>query len=154
MEDIITPADLEPQVDPEHKYDQYQAHVLLAARLIEAHPELPAPDANRIDVHYRASDKGNFKEIRQALGGKWDKKSDHWLYPNGVYLNQVMELDGWPINVVIFPPYGTCKKVQVGTKPQKVRRVVSEAVTEEVEEEVPVYEIQCPDLLTLDDDDT
>ena len=128
-------------------FSNSQIAILAAADIIRKHPELsPWPSSNDVWI-WTYSDE-DFREKRRILGGQWEKDKDH----QGLVLVRKMEFEGGVFFLKIQAPSGACKKVQVGTEIQRVKKVVVPEEVEWVDEEVPVWEVQCPDVVSLEDD--
>ena len=114
--------------DVTSRLDLPDAHVSATAGLMTH-----TPDDLKVDVHCRDLDQ--LREARRAVGMCRKEETS-----SGLVLRA--EVDG--VQVTLWPPHGTCERVQVGT--ETVERQVPTS-TETVTEEVPVYEWDCPDVL-------
>lgn len=153
MTEVITLKDLEERAEHTGFSDE-QKRILVAARLVLLHPQIPAPDLSYGRIGWATTSLSQMRAIRMAIGGKWAKAKD-WLYSDRVCLEQYVDAaDGDTVRLLLIPPSGVCEKVKVGTETVKVKRVVTPAVEEEIEEVRDVFETKCPDsLLALADDD-
>ena len=134
------------------KFKPSQRAVLAAAALINKDPELN-PYVSGASIFFFTYSMDSFKDVRRRVGGLWVKTTNS----EGLILTQEIPFgdEGETATVELRPPGGTCKKVAVGTEKRLVKKLVTEAVPaiyEDAEEEVAVYEFQCPDLLAPEEE--
>ncbi len=157
MNEIID-ADLGVDITDAHPVTRRTQHLnelRAVLDLLEANPELPLPHAMGKSqwntLTWMPKNAMEAAKLVRALGGRWEKND-----PNTsefAATNLVMSaLLGQQLHVaVIVSREGVCEKKVVGTERRKVEKVVQEAVTTEVYEDVPVIKFECKSLMSLAD---
>lgn len=123
--------------------------------ILEANPELPMPWHSgssewRWMIFFPSSPRIAANLVK-AFGGKFEKNDPKKSgYDAANLIMKGVNAAGLHIEVIISRN-GICEKKVVGTKKQKVIKVIAPERTKEVEEDVDVVEFTCTSLLSLAD---
>lgn len=129
-------------------------------RLLGYRPDVYASNTGRIYIHVQSwhgdhiEGTGDFDHMRVFRElASYFKPLKKVLNPHsGLTLEREYEVGDHTVTLVITPAAGTCVKKETGkTETKKVKKVVTPAVEEEVEEEVPVMEWECPPIFAEND---
>lgn len=137
------------------KRQEYVRGLRMVAELLEAHPEISAPhgfgETEWGHATWFAGSVGEAAGIQRAIGGRWEKNDPNTSDYNSEHLVLTRKLGEEMYIRLIVSREKICEKTVVGTERKVVRKLVSAAVYEEVEEDVDKVEIKCGSLLSVAD---
>jgi Asp-tRNA(Asn)/Glu-tRNA(Gln) amidotransferase A subunit family amidase len=146
IEDITEPTALTPR-------QQQLSELRRLVDMLERHPEVPLPHnfgkGPYDPIGWFAKDVTEAAAISRAVGGPWKKNdpNDGDWDANNLQLTRILDRE---LHVrIIVSREKVCEKKVIGTEKKKVKKLVTEAVYEEVYEDADVVEFECKSLLSV-----